>query len=223
MRRLWVLGLAVAAMVALAAPASADSTLTWNVTVANLTPPGPGAPGSQPLSPPLFVVHSSRADVWSVGAIASHGVAAIAEDADNSVLESALPQVSGVRTVFTGAGGPIPSGQSRTFTVRTSGRFDRLSVLTMLVNTNDAFTGLDALRLGGRGVTLERMAYDAGSERNNELQAFIPGPCCNHPFVRDPEGELIRSHPGITGVGELDPALYGWEDPVARFTIQRVT
>ncbi len=80
---------------------------------------------------------------------------------------------------------------------------------------------MDAARLGGRGATLERMAYDAGSERNNELRGFIPGPCCNHPFVRDPEGELIRPHPGITGAGELDPALYGWEDPVARFTIQR--
>jgi len=224
MRRLWVVGLAWAAALAtmaLAAPASADGSSTWTVTVTNLTPPGPGAPGSQPLSPPLFVVHSSRADVWSVGAIASHGAAAIAEDADNRVLESVLPQLPGVRAVFTGAGGPIPSGQSRAFTVRTSGRFDRLSVLTMLVNTNDAFTGLDAARLGGRGGTLERMAYDAGSERNNELRGFIPGPCCNHPFVRDPEGELIRPHPGISGVGELDPALYGWQDPVARFTIQR--
>jgi Spondin_N len=226
MRRLRMLGLATAAAlatIALATPASADDSTTWTITITNLTPPGPGAPGSQPLSPPLFVVHASRADVWSVGAIASHGVAAIAEDADNRVLESALPQVPAVRTVFTGAGGPIPSGGSRAFTVRTSGRFDRLSVLTMLVNTNDAFTGLDSVRLRGRGATLARMAYDAGSERNNELRGFIPGPCCNHPFVRDPEGELIRPHPGISGAGELDPALYDWQDPVAHFTIQRVT
>jgi hypothetical protein len=224
MRRRWVLGLAAAAAlatIALAAPASADGGTTWKVTVTNLTPPGPGAPGSQPLSPPLFVVHSDKAHVWRVGELASHGVAAIAEDADNSVLESALPKLPGVRVVFTGAGGPIPSGQSRTFTVRTSGRFDRLSVLTMLVNTNDAFTGLDAVRLGGRGGAMERMAYDAGSERNNELTAFIPGPCCNHPFVRDPEGELIRPHQGITGAGQLAPALYDWQGPVARFTIQR--
>jgi Spondin_N len=226
MRRLWVLALATAAAlatIALAAPASADGGTTWKVTVTNLTPPGPGAPGSQPLSPPLFIVHSGRAHVWRVGELASHGVAAIAEDADNSVLESALPQLAGVRSVFTGAGGPIPSGQSRIFTVQTRGPFDRLSVLSMLVNTNDAFTGLDALRLRGRGAILERMAYDAGSEANNELVGFIPGPCCNHPFVRDPEGELIRPHPGISGAGELDPALYGWQDPVARFTIQRGT
>jgi hypothetical protein len=226
MRRLWVLGLATAAAlatIALTAPASAGGSTTWMVTVTNLTPPGPGAPGSQPLSPPLFVVHTNRAHVWRVGELASHGVAAIAEDADNSILESALPQLPGIRTAFTGTGGPIPSGQSRTFAVRTSGRFDRLSVVTMLVNTNDAFTGLDALRLRGHGATLARMAYDAGSEANNELRGFIPGPCCNHPFVRDPEGELIRPHPGITGAGELDPALYDWQDPVARFTIQRVS
>ena len=226
MRRLWVLGLAMAAAlatIALATPASAAGSTTWKITITNLTPLGPGAPGSQPLSPPLFVVHTNRAHVWRVGELANHGVAAIAEDADNSILESALPQLPGIRTVFTGAGGPIPSGQSRTFTVRTSGRFDRLSVLTMLVNTNDAFTGLDALQLRGRGATLARMAYDAGSERNNELVGFIPGPCCNHPFVRDPEGQLIHPHPGITGAGELDPALYDWQDPVARFTIQRVS
>lgn len=168
MRKLILLGLIALATTFVVGPASADDddgredggTKTWRVTITNLTPPGPGGPGSQPLSPPLFVVHSGQADVWSVGEIASHGVAAIAEDANNAVLESALPQLRGVKTVFTGAGGPIPSGATRSFTVETSGRFSRLSVVTMLVNTNDAFTGLDSLRLGFRGhrQSLETMA-----------------------------------------------------------------
>jgi hypothetical protein len=195
---------------------------TWRVTVTNLTPAGSGPPGSQPLSPPLFVVHSRKADVWSVGEIANHGVAAIAEDANNAVLESALPALPGVGRVFTGAG-PIPSGQSRTYTVETSGRFSRLSLVTMLVNTNDAFTGLDSLRLSGRGATLTTMAYDAGSEGNNELRSHIPGPCCNNPFVRDPEGALIGPHEGITGRGQLSPAAYDWDGPAARITIHRVS
>jgi hypothetical protein len=63
------------------------------------------------------------------------------------------------------------------------------------------------------------MVYDAGSEVNNEQTAFIPGPCCNHPFVRDPEGELIRMHEGITGRGDLNPAVYGWHGAVARIAI----
>ena len=191
---------------------------TWRVTIANLTPAG-----SQPLSPPLFVVHSKRVDVWSVGDIASHGVAAIAEDANNAPLESALPQLDGVKTAFTGAGGPIPPGASRTYTVETSGRSSRLTVLTMLVNTNDAFTGLDSFRLRGQSASLATMAYDAGSERNNELRSHIPGPCCNNPFVRDPEGALIRHHEGITGRGELSPAVYDWDDPAARITVERTS
>jgi hypothetical protein len=189
---------------------------TWDVTITNLT-----RPGSQPLSPPLFVVHTSRADVWGLGEIATHPVAAIAEDANNAPAEEAFAQLPGVDDVFTGAGGPIPPGASRTYEVETSGHANRLSVLTMLVNTNDGFTGLDSLRLRGHGDTRSTMAYDAGSEANNEQIAFIPGPCCNNPFARDPEGALIRMHEGITGRGDLSPATYGWDGPVARIQVTR--
>jgi hypothetical protein len=208
--------LAVAALLIPAAGSSPSGERTWDVTVTNLTPAG-----SQPLSPPLFVVHSNRADIWSVGGIASHPVAAIAEDANNAPAEGAFAQLPGVSDVFTGAGGPIPPGASRTYQVETNGKFDRLSVLTMLVNTNDGFTGLDSEHLRGHGEARSVMAYDAGSEVNNELTGFIPGPCCNHPFVRDPEGELIRMHEGITGRGDLDPATYGWSGPVARIEVSR--
>jgi Spondin_N len=197
-------------------------TKQWQVTIENLTPPGPGAPGSQPLSPPLFVVHSSKADVWSVGQIASHPVAAIAEDANNGPAESALDALRGVRDVFTGSGGPIPSGASRTFMIESRADGNRLSIVTMLVNTNDAFTGLDSLRLRGESRVRYVMAYDAGSEKNNELAAFIPGPCCGNAFVRDPEGELIHRHPGIAGTGDLAVGLYDWDDPVAKITVKRV-
>jgi hypothetical protein len=194
----------------------------WQVTIENLTPEGPGAPGAQPLSPPLFVVHSKRADVWSVGEVASHPVAAIAEDADTAPAEMALDDVRGVHDVFTGAGGPIPSGESRTYMVETRGWANRLSIVTMLVNTNDAFTGLDSLKLRGHSQMRDTKAYDAGSEMNNEEVGFIPGPCCGNPFVRDPEGALIQPHPGLTGIGDLDPAVYGWDDPAAKITIERV-
>jgi hypothetical protein len=215
--------LALGALFAIA-PALADddedggSAKQYRVTVENLTPSG-----SQPLSPPLLVVHSNRADVWSIGDIASHGMAAIAEDANNAVLESALTGFPGVRSVSTGAGGPIPSGTSRSYVVETQGRYNRLSLVTMLVNTNDAFTGLDSLRVGARQTVLMTAAYDAGSERNNERRSHIPGPCCNNPFVRDPEGRVIGMHEGITGRGDLSPATYGWTGPAARITIERVS
>jgi hypothetical protein len=121
--------------------------------------------------------------------------------------------------------GPTPSrrlGSGRR-EVLDRGRLDQLTLLTMLVNTNDAFTGLDSLSIHGKGAVIETVAYDAGSERNNELAAFIPGPCCNNPFVRDPEGALIRPHDGITGVGDLDPAVYSWPEPAARITVTRAS
>ena len=77
-------------------PSEGERAAHWMVTITNLTPPGSGPPGSQPLSPPLFVAHSNRADVWSVGEIATHVVAAIAEDANNAPAESALRQLPGV-------------------------------------------------------------------------------------------------------------------------------
>jgi Spondin_N len=228
MKRFLVLAFAAAGLAGLLSAASFANgahrqgavAKRWQVTIENLTPPGPGAPGSQPLSPPLFVVHSGRADIWSVGEVASHPIAAIAEDANNAVAESAFPRLRGVHEVFTGAGGPIPSGTSQTYVVETMGRFNRLSVVTMLVNTNDAFTGLDSFRPRRGGAMLYRMAYDAGSERNNERSAFIPGPCCGSLFARDPEGNVIRMHPGITGIGDLDPAVWGWQGPAAKVTVE---
>jgi hypothetical protein len=224
MRKLTPLGLVAVLAAALAVgPAAADDEpdhghgSTWRVTVTNLTPPG-----SQPLSPPLLVVHSRKADVWSVGEIASHGVAAIAEDANNGPLASALPLLDGVKSAETGAGGPIPPGASRSYEVVTAGRYNRLTLLTMLVNTNDAFTGLDAQRLARPRLSTHTMAYDAGSERNNELASHIPGPCCGNPFVRDPEGALVGPHEGISGRGDLAPATYGWHGAVARIEVERL-
>lgn len=234
MRRLALLSLLVLGSLALAAsPALAANgkrkaahgggTTTWQVTIENLAPPGSGAPGAQPLSPPLVVVHAPWADVWSVGDYASRGVAAIAQDADNAVLETILPGMRGIRSVATVAGGPIPSGASRTFTVETHGLARHLSLVSMLVNTNDGFTGLDSLPLHGRHTVLTVRAYDAGAERNNQLAASIPGPCCGHPFVGDPEIAPIAPHPGIVdGVGDLTSALFGWAEPVARITIDRI-
>jgi hypothetical protein len=151
-----------------------------------------------------------------VGTIANHGVASVAEDANNAPLEQALPQIRGVETVFTVPGGPIPPGDSRTFEVETL----RAVESAHHAGQHQRRLHRPGLAAGPRqGRAIDAIADDAGSERNNELAAFIPGPCCNNPFVRDPEGSLIRPHDGIIGVGDLDPAVHGWPEPAARITI----
>ncbi|MGI9646432.1 MAG: spondin domain-containing protein [Ilumatobacteraceae bacterium] len=189
---------------------------TYQITVENLAPAG-----SQPLSPVGTVVHHKQADVWTLGQPASAAVAAVAEDAGLPIFVDTYNQTPGVREALASPGGPIGPGASVNFEIEARPG-DRLSLVSMLVNTNDAFTGLDAIGLPGGTQVYEVGAYDAGTEVNNENPAFIPGPVGGNPGVRDPEGNVITEHAGIVGVpGGIDPALYDWDDPVARITIER--
>ena len=122
---------------------------------------------------------------------------------------------------FVGGAAPFGPGATSTFEFDAR-RGAHVSLVSMLVNTNDAFTGLDSVRLGNGTQVYEVGAYDAGTEVNNENSSHIPGPVGNNPFVRDPEGGVIAHHEGILGVGDTDPAIIGWEGPVARITIERV-
>ena len=208
-------GLAPAPAVADAGWGGAGSTNTYRVTIENTST------GFQPLSPAGVVIHRRSADVWSTGAPATAAVAAVAEDANLGVFADTYAQTPGVWQSFVGGDAPFGPGGVSTFEFEAR-RGERISTVSMLVNTNDAFTGLDSVRLGNRTQVFEVGAYDAGTEVNNELTSSIPGPCCNNPFVRDPEGGVVSHHPGIQGVGDLDPAEFGWAGPVARITIERI-
>jgi hypothetical protein len=221
-RRTLVAGLALASTAAVV-PVAVDAghgggpTSTYRITVENLTPAG-----SQPLSPVGVAVHGKRTDVWSVGYPATAAVAAIAEDAGVPLFVDTYSQTPGVDLAVVGGGGPIPPGDSATFEIEAR-RGQRLSLVSMLVNTNDAFTGLDSIGLGRHWQQFEVGAYDAGTEVNNENPAFIPGPVGGNGGVRDPEGGVIQPHPGIVGQpGGIDPGTYGWDDPVAVITIERL-
>lgn len=204
-----------------AAPAVADAgwsgghQATYRVTIENTST------GFQPLSPAGAVVHSRWTDVWSTGAPSTAAVAAIAEDANLGVFVDTYGQVHGVKQAFVGGAAPFGPGESTTFEF-TAKRGDRLSLVSMLVNTNDAFTGLDAVKLRNGTKVYEVGAYDAGTEINNELASHIPGPAGGNPFVRDPEGGVITHHQGVQGGADLDPAVHGWDGPVARITIERI-
>jgi len=198
-----------------------DGMATYQVTIENLTPAtADGA--SQPFSPPILATHDRLVHVFRPGTYASTELAQVAEDAQGAALVAQLEASDHVQQVVQG-GGVILPGASMSFEIRTVGSADRLSAVFMLVNTNDGFGGLDAMRLPPRGATeyLVR-AWDAGSERNTELASDIPGPCCGSHGVRVPTHERILPHRGILGVGDLDPAVYGWRGPVARVTVTRI-
>ena len=110
---------------------------------------------------------------------------------------------------------------------------DRLSVAMMLGCTNDGFTGVSSVPLSRSmmPVTYYGAAYDAGTERNNQLWTSLADGCnALGPSPRDPDGrndrdltdEPVSMHPGIMpGVGDLGPE-FAWHDAVVKITVQRV-
>lgn len=194
---------------------------TYLVTVENLTP-ATGMGSSQPISPPVLATHNPAVHMFEVGSLASTELEGIAEDAINGPMIELLENSKQVHQVTAGSA-PIPPGGSDSFEIATNAGRRNLSLVFMLVNTNDAFSGLDGVTLPEQG-TVEYLvdAYDAGTEPNSELMSEIPGPCCSGPGMGGTESEPISMHPGITGDGDLDPAIYGWDDPVARITITRI-
>ena len=77
------------------------------------------------------------------------------------------------------------------------------TVASMLVNTNDAFTGLKQQALSnlavGEQLTLLGSVYDGGSEANTESAGTIPGPADNgqgYSSVNDDVG-FVAMHSGV--------------------------
>jgi hypothetical protein len=216
-------------VVANATSAPTATEKSWRITIENLTDDGPSTFG-QPFSPPLVGVHTAAADMWTVGEPASEIIRYIAEDGDAFFGQPLFAATPGVRssTIMLVPGAPpelqpIFPGQSRSIVVTTSQNANRVSMATMLGATNDGFTGLDSFHLSGQGGVFYVNAYDAGTERNNEDAAFMGalGGLASL-YVRDRENGVIAPHPGIRGDNDLSLAFWGFVDPVAKITIERL-
>lgn len=194
---------------------------SYDITIENLAP-ATGSGASQPLSPPVIATHQSNFRIFHLGGLASDEIRQVAEDAVNGPLLDLLNNSDRVYDVQTGSGVILP-GKSSTITIYANQKNHKISLVSMLVNTNDAFTGMDKVTLPRNGSkSFHLRSYDAGTEENTEMTEHIPGPCCGHPLVRVPTEERIRFHEGIQGDGDLEPEVYGWDEPVAKVTIERI-
>ena len=135
---------------------------------------------NQPFSPPALVSHAPDYQPWMIGSPASMGLEKLAEGGDNSEFVMQAQSHSEVGMIVSGSELILP-GATASFTLQTSRSHDTmLSLATMLVNSNDAFTGLNSSDIGmlakGMPHTLYSSVYDAGTEQNSETAASIPGP-----------------------------------------------
>jgi hypothetical protein len=209
--------LAVAAYFSTSAEARGGGTRV-EVTITNLT-------RGQVFSPAVVALHGAGLHpIFTPGAPASDELRQVAEDAVNQPLIdllSASPDVGAVATLD----GPLPPGQTASVELEAKRPFAFVSLVGMLVTTNDGFYGVNAAgpAFGRFTREVEAYAYDAGTEENNELCAYIPGPPCGNAGVRAMNGEgFVHVHAGVHGIGDLVPAMHDWRNPVARITVRRV-
>ena len=207
----------------LSAAAFAQNPQLYEVTITNLT-------RGQTFTPVLVASHRAGVSLFELGSPASVPLEIVAEDGDVGPLAALLESNPAVRsTTNSGAppGGFVLPGASRTLTIEGGGGFDHLSVVAMLIPTNDGFFAVNGVEApeGNKSLTLYSPAYDAGTEANDELCVNIPGPPCGgEGFNASRAGAegYVHIHAGIHGIGDLAPAMRDWRNPVAKITIRRV-
>ncbi|NNE36028.1 MAG: hypothetical protein HKN13_12370 [Rhodothermales bacterium] len=209
---------------------SAGGNAEYEVTIINMS-------HSQPFSPGVLVTHDASASLFSGGSAASEGIRLIAENGDPSTAAMALGGADGVSDVEATMapvhrkGGPGPDKLTAYITASDGARY--LSLAAMLICTNDGFIGLDSVELpkGPETAVYFPGAYDAGTEANDELYTSVVDPCGGiGPIAVAPDGQnnrtatsdVVASHPGFTGAGDLDADAYNWRNKVARVTVKRV-
>ena len=189
---------------------------TYEVTITNITP-------GQTFTPILAVTHKASIGVFELGKSASPELATLAESGNvvplSDLLDGAPRQVLD-QTTGSGLLGP---GESVTLSIQGNRRYNRLSLAAMLIPTNDTFVALNSVPLPKWRGTEYALAYDAGSEMNDEDCSNIPGPYCGGAAISDEDGEgFVHVSNGIHGGADLDPTVFDWRSPIAKVSIRRV-
>jgi len=205
-----------------------ETPVEYEVVLKNLT-------NGQPISPPSLLLHDTGA-LFTVVESASEALELLAESGDASEI---LSDTAFILSSASASGG-ITYGTSTTITVSYTDKVKYLSFVSMLGNSNDAFTGLNQVDLTDLALndsaTYQTVAYDAGTEANTETVDTVPGPASN---AASPDGiageafnaerddiDIVTMHPGIVSRddGLTTSALtyqQKFDNPVMSVTITR--
>ncbi len=211
------------------------SATDFDVTITNLT-------NQIHFTPFLVAAHPDGNNLFVTGQPASANLQAMAEGGDISGLEADVNGL-GATVVANPVGGLLAPASSISFNMNTDGTSnDRLSIVAMLLPTNDAFAGLNAVEIPTDPGTyvFNVPAYDAGTEANDEIinGGGMPGVAG---IPADPSGlggtggtgaagadantnvHIHRGSLGDTdptgGASDIDSTVHRWLNPVIRVTI----
>ncbi|MCG8517717.1 MAG: spondin domain-containing protein [Pseudomonadales bacterium] len=209
-----------------------SDTDTFEVTITNLT-------AGQPFSPAAVIFHGQHWRAFTTGKPASVALETLAEGGDNASLLAEAADASQVYGHASGQG-PIAPGASETVTITLPEAHNRdgmsVSVLTMLVNSNDGLAALNGVSLAAleerQSLNFTALSYDSGTEANTETADTIPGPAASggaqegfNP-VRDDVRDAVALHGGVVTqddgmTASVLRAQHRWDHPAMRVTIVR--
>ncbi|PCI56662.1 MAG: hypothetical protein COB45_04775 [Gammaproteobacteria bacterium] len=193
---------------------------SYTVTVTNLT-------YAQPLSPLALILHSDN-KMWVVGDISSVALEKLAESGDNTDFlnnSDAIATSSGDSVIL--------PGSASTVEISTTDRMATyFTAATMLVNTNDAFSGLTGIDISAMAVDDKKSwnlnVYDAGTEINSEAMGTIPGPAdggTGFDATRD-DVDFVGYHSGVVSQDDglsnsVLTQAHRFDNPAIKLTITR--
>jgi len=192
--------------------------------------------GASNFTPLLVATHSNSIELFKTGTAASNSLQAMAEGGNIAGLVTDL-SAEDATIVEDPAAGLLAPGTNTVTNLTTDSSNDSLSIIAMILPSNDGFIALNNWKVpttpGTYKVTLN--AYDAGTEANDEIvngagapgEAGIPG---------DPGGNsgtgatgvnaeiegFVHIHRGVLGdtdstggVSDLDATKHRWLNPIA--------
>jgi len=219
---------------AASAPAPVPTSPLISVKVTNLT-------HGIHFTPLLVAAHESTTDLFEVGETSSANLQQMAEGGSTAGLQVDMTNAAATFDANP-AGGLLAPGQNATAILDLSGTDnDHLSVVGMLLPTNDAFIGLDSIAIPTKAGTYTFFlnAYDAGTEANDELlnpgAGGAPG-VAGIPLAPGNDAGtggtgaagvdsnlMIHVHRGVLGDtdamggnSDLDSRIHRWLNPVAK-------
>lgn len=193
-------------------------------------------------TPLLVSAHDSEFHFFRIGEGASAELQAMAE---GGALDGLVTQaeMAGANNLVNLAEGPLAASMSASQMHFEINDHMYLSLVAMLLPTNDGFVGLDSWKIpeSPGTYTLWLNAYDAGTEANNELIAAdggMPGtpgipdaPLFEHGangsgVTTQIPNQNVHIHPGNVGDGaedggasDLDSRVHRWLNPVAKLVV----
>lgn len=192
-------------------------------------------------TPLLVAAHADSEHLFMTGTTASVNLQAMAEGGDISGLTTDMEAVQ-ANISANPAEGLLAPGAATSLTLETSDTNTELSVVAMVLPTNDAFIGLNSIPIPSQAgsYVYNINAYDAGTEANDELITGGGAPGAAG-IPADPLGSNGSNGTGVAGadanqtvhisrgiIGDTDPEggssdldsrVHRWLNPVAQLIL----